>query len=467
MKHTTTPPPNIVVLILDAVRARNMSGYGYRRRTTPHLDRFAAHNLRFTRAFAPATWTVPTHASLLTGLYLSEHRIENVRGDRRLHPSIVTLPALLRQHGYRTAAFSQNELFGPEHGFTGFERFETTEQLLGASQGSRLTRYRRKLGGMRVTLDAVRAWLVESSGPALAVANVTNAHYPWAPPLDLLLRRLGRNAPLALKSRYNTMRPYWTNSGRERPTARDRRLWQAMYDAALAHVDREIGRFLARCAGLPAWRNTVCIITADHGELLGDYRDLAGHMLCLSDRLVHVPLIVRHPAEPARSVGHVVETLGLFSSVARWAGVDEADVPEAQRGRAAWQPALAGAPMSAFAFAEEDYTDSYDVPAGLRESNPALPTDAFPRRQEMVRSAEFKLIVNDDRPDTFYDLRRDPDELANRIDAAELSAEIARHRAALDAWRERRTVLAPTRVDHDATVDDAVAARLRALGYLP
>jgi arylsulfatase A-like enzyme len=115
MNINSKEKPHIILIVLDAVRARNMSAYGYPISTTPYIDGFANNNLLFRRAYAPATWTIPTHASLLTGLYLSQHRIENVNRDRSFNKAIVTLPQLLRSSGYQTAAFSQNLLFSAEH----------------------------------------------------------------------------------------------------------------------------------------------------------------------------------------------------------------------------------------------------------------------------------------------------------------------------------------------------------------
>ena len=100
--------PNILVLILDTLRARNVSCYGYSVRTTPHLDAFAQDAVLFKRAYTTTTWTVPSHASMLSGLYLSQHRVENIQRDRRFHQAIVPLPSALREVGYKSAGFSQN-----------------------------------------------------------------------------------------------------------------------------------------------------------------------------------------------------------------------------------------------------------------------------------------------------------------------------------------------------------------------
>ena len=93
-------PPDILLIVLDAARADRFSSYGYHRQTTPHMDRFAGEGLRFTRAVSTSSWTLPTHASLFTGLLPDEH------GTRNQHAWLIdrfpTLAELLAKRGYRT-----------------------------------------------------------------------------------------------------------------------------------------------------------------------------------------------------------------------------------------------------------------------------------------------------------------------------------------------------------------------------
>ena len=167
-------PPNIILIVLDAVRAHNVSAYGYPRRTTPFLDEFAANNMLFKRAISPATWTIPTHASLLSGLYLSQHRLENVNGDRRFNSVIRTLPELLSHAGYHTAVYSQNILFSAENYLAdGFDEFYHLEDFLNVprrtanyvhmagqnSTGGALKGYLRKLKAPRLLFDKTADWL--------------------------------------------------------------------------------------------------------------------------------------------------------------------------------------------------------------------------------------------------------------------------------------------------------------------
>lgn len=100
---TSAQRPSVLVIILDALRARNVSCYGDSEVATPYLKVFAEDNVLFKRAYTTSTWTIPTHASMLSGLYLSQHPIENIERDRRFSKSIMPLPEALHSVGYRMA----------------------------------------------------------------------------------------------------------------------------------------------------------------------------------------------------------------------------------------------------------------------------------------------------------------------------------------------------------------------------
>ena len=479
--------PNIILIVLDAVRARNVSAYGYLQETTPFLDEFAAGNLLFNRAISPATWTIPTHASLLSGLYLSQHRLETLKGDRRFNPHIRTLPDLLSENGYQTAAFSQNILFSGQHYLAdGFREFYHLEDFLNLprrkAQNQRkrrmfgadgaVTGYLRKLRGPRLLFDKMTRWLnaLDDETPAFLMTNITNAHYPWAPPLDLLLPKLGSDIGNVCKRDFVTLDPFRFNSGISQVTDTHRRMWLAFYDAAIMHVDREVGRFLRRLSRWEGWSNTIVIITADHGELLGDYRDIVGHTLSVTDKLIHVPLMIRHPDYLGGiSVEGVVQTLDLLASIVHWLGLEPQNIAPAQLQR----PPLANAVANAadhggIAFAEEDYTDGYDVIGGLQRVNPEMDAYKYPRQQIAVRSATHKYIWFDDRPGEFYDLLTGPAEEHNILDsgiAAQLPSLLSLQDA-LASWRSNLELLHAWDVPDVYQMDTDVRARLRELGYV-
>lgn len=480
--------PHIILIVLDAVRASNMSAYGYPISTTPYIDAFANNNLLFRRAFAPATWTIPTHASLLTGLYLSQHRIENVNRDRSFNKAIVTLPQLLRSNGYRTVSFSQNVLFSAEHHLAdGFDEFYRFEDLLHSQKNQRLSRffandssrighmirrYLRKMRAPRLIFDSLHQWFnsCDDQKPLFLMTNITNAHYPWAPPVNLLWSRLGWDIRRLRTNDFVTLDPFGYNSGKKKFTDVHRRIWGHLYDAAITHVDREVGRFLAKLQRSPKWSNTIVIITADHGELLGDYRNIVGHTLSLHDHLLHVPLIIRHP-DYANSVTveRVVQTLDLYASILKWLNLPSQQIPNSQNQRPSWSEAIDNAKdRDGIAFAEEDYTESYDVIRGLLRVNPGMNPQKYPRQQIAVHSARYKYIWFDDRPGEFYDLEVDPLEahsLLHTTSPVEQSV-LQSLQKALDDWRSNLELFPPVRIDKTAEVEPEVLAHLRDLGYV-
>lgn len=484
-RRATHGRPSILVIILDALRAKNVSSYGYSVRTTPHLDRFAGENVLFRRAYTTSTWTIPTHASMLSGLYLSQHRLENIRRDRRFHESVVPLPAALRPAGYETAAFSQNMLFTPAHHFDCFDTFYGPEdlrelrwlsgQLFAGSSGTnglvdRFNSYLEKMFRPRAFFDAIFDWIgaQDSSTPFFLMANVLNAHYPWAPSPDILLSQLRFNPRHLLRSEFTLLKPWQFNSGLKQVTDTHRRVWRSLYDAAAIHLDRELGRFLERLRRWHGWQDLVVVVTSDHGEMLGDYRDLVGHMLSLHDNILHVPLVVRHPDYPSElTVEGVVQTVDLYPSIVEWAGVGSDSIPTAQLQRPSYSKAVDSPDsLSGYAFAEEDYSDSYDVIDGPIGTNPKMKADKFPRRQVSVRSATHKYIWCDDRPGEFYDLLSDPSETNNVFSQNADAPVMAELEQILEGWYSGLEVFPPRIEERPGEEDAELIERLRRLGYV-
>lgn len=474
--------PNIIVIILDAVRARNVSAYGYKSMTTPHLDAFARENILFRRAFSPATWTIPSHTSLLSGLYLSQHRIENAQAKRRLHPAIVTIPEALSLHGYRTAAFSQNMLFSPKHHFDGFDNFIEVEDAHFVTQmggkkpkksGSlswKISRYARKVKSARKMLEQMLNWITASPDPFFLTANLTNAHYPWAPPLDILFRKAGLNSRYLLREEYHSLNPFQFNSGKKSITPTHRYIWQKCYDASIMHLDREVNRFLQQLRKRKAWSNTIFIVTADHGEMIGDYRDIVGHTLSLHDNLIHVPLLMSHPQYTGGLVVEgVVQIHDLFSSILDWSQSSTENIPPSQLQRPSLSRAIEHAQdQQGFAFAEEDYTDSYDVLGGLQRVNPRMDPNKYPRKQIAIRSSTHKYIWFNDRPGEFYNLNADPLEENNLVatnDSSERTI-MSDLQNALEIWRSNLDPFPPQIVEDQTATNPEIRERLRELGYL-
>jgi arylsulfatase A-like enzyme len=276
--------PNVLLVVMDTVRADRLSAYGSKHASTPALDRLAAQGTLFERAYASSSWTLPSHASMLTGLPAPLHGAEStkdvVRADR------VQLQQVLAAQGYATAAFvSNNVFFVPERGFgTGFQVFNVySPQILMARSafGIQLTRPVRRFDvdlvpfrGASAINRELQGWL-DSVGdrPFFAVLNYMDAHEPYDAGFGRPHLRI------------------WDLRKRRSPD--NNRELAAAYDRAVMALDAEIGRLVDWLSRRPGWERTLLLITSDHGEAIADGSFDHGFDLTLEQ--LQVPLIMRLP----------------------------------------------------------------------------------------------------------------------------------------------------------------------------
>lgn len=290
--------PNILILVLDTVRAMSLSVYGYQRSTTPVLERLAKRGVVFNRAISTAPWTRPSHASLFTGRWEHELSADHLVPLDGAYP---TLAEQLAAVGYRTGGFVANLTHAtPAAGIArGFEHYEAhpvtpAQVLVSAWFPGRL--YKLLPGGgrfpearinyVRKTAEdinrAILHWVDRSQGrPFFAFANYMDAHDPYRPqpPFDTLFA----------EPAYPTLPP--TRAG---GPGLDRPREMRPYDQAIAYLDHEIGRLLQALEQRGLLQNTVVIITSDHGEAFGEH-GIYGHGSTLYLPMLHVPLLLAGP----------------------------------------------------------------------------------------------------------------------------------------------------------------------------
>jgi arylsulfatase A-like enzyme len=290
-------PPDVILVVVDTLRAQNLSTLGYERDTTPNLTRFAADAITYEDAISTGTWTVPSHASMFTGLLPSYHGAERVAADRNLatpiNPEVATLAEILRGHGYRTAAFVANSTYlSPSLGFArGFEKFSPEEGLTDAV-GNR-------------ALD----WLAGSIRPTFLFLNVLDPHEPYEPPAPYDQSYPGKRDDLGNK----ITELYWKGT---ELTPEVRQHFESLYDGEISYTDRALEGLFGRLRDLGRYDESLIILTSDHGELLGEH-GLAGHGADPYQELVHVPLFVKMPdgADAGTRVERRVSTLGVFATI--------------------------------------------------------------------------------------------------------------------------------------------------------
>jgi arylsulfatase A-like enzyme len=285
--------PNVLLIILDTVRAFNLGLYGYDRPTSPFLDELARRGVVFDNAFVSAPWTLPSHGSMFTGHWPFELTAswQEPLDDR--HPVIAEA---LRDRGYVTGGFVANYLFGPDvyglgRGFTHYSGWpHSFATMIDTSPVFRFatSRFNRTFGyhytpERRTADDIVREFLrwkpADGERPWFAFLNLFDAHEPYHPP-----------APWA--TRFGD--PRHRRIEEEMPSDEVVRDLTDAYDGGIAYMDDVLRALFDALEAGGSLDNTLVIVASDHGEHLGE-RNLIDHGNSLFSPLLHVPLIVAWP----------------------------------------------------------------------------------------------------------------------------------------------------------------------------
>lgn len=421
-------PPDILLIVVDTLRADHVGNYGYGPETTPNIDAVAAEGVAFEVAYAPMGTTTPSHGALFTSKEPLDLGL--VRNGLSLSEDAVTLAEILQRNGYRTAGFVSSYPVSSRFGMAqGFEHFDDEFSI--ATSRVRDARWEklRVDGGFdrdaRATVGAALAWLRAESpvSPLFLWVHLFDPHGPHRHPQqfeDLFLRP--------------------GMSHREQAIAR--------YDANVRYADEAIGRLVEYFTESRDWKNTFVVIVSDHGEGLFDH-EWQFHNRTTYEEEVRVPFILRWPgqipgslrlAQPAQLVDllpTLVSALGLEVSDARFEGIDlmphvrESAVPDPER------PVFLQRP--------------YYPPAG----------DQHPDRGYGfgVRSGRWKYFEapGEERRE-LYDLYEDPGERTDL--SGERAERVAEMSALIREWRARRQ--AGAAASELTPVDEAA---LEALGY--
>jgi arylsulfatase A-like enzyme len=415
---TAVPPPagtpDVILVSMDTTRADHLSTYGYARETSPNLTAFAADALLFTQARSPAGWTLPGHASMLTGLYPSRHGAhlsggwlagQSIDGRRNvafpLAADKVTLAEALRDRGYQTGAVVANfSYLYRDYGLAqGFGFYDDAPGLLLRVHPpiTRLVRmavpsfavkpYRTARQVNAAALD----WLdhAPTGRPAFLFVNYMEPHQPWMAeaPYDRWVWEQPQAASLVQKDLYtHEVKTF---------TPEELGFIVASYDGQVAAMDAALGELLAALKTRGRYENALVIVTADHGEMLGDHGTV-GHMgRMLYEPLVHVPLVVKFPgAERARGRDErPVQIVDVTPTALASAGAPP--IPGMQG------EALPG--VTHTIVAEEDINPFLVQTVGA----------AYDRAIRVVYDGSHKLITTSRGERMLFDLARDPGENEN------------------------------------------------------
>jgi len=441
--------PNLVLVLIDTLRADRTSAYGYARPTTPNLEALARRGVLWSEAHATASWTWPSTASILTGLYPSQHGVEDARTSF-LPERLDTLAEALQRVGFTTAAWSGSPLIVPDKRFDqGFEFFES-------SRGGRLRRSDIVLPGALQWLDSVRdrrfflyLHLMEPHAPYVPLEPGRARFAPDVP------REFDPGSPVGYG--WALQREGFDARGEPRTDAvvppEEQRWISALYDACVWSADVYLGQLLARLDELGLTESTVVAVTSDHGEELFDH-GLLTHGHGLHRELVRVPLVLAGPGIPR---GARIETplsnAALAPTLARLGGAEIEDLgPRPAAGADLLRP-------------EEDVDTLFSTRQGWWNGYARQPLFGLRRGTLVLHMAPEGAPWGAANPGPgevrMYDLAADPEE---RDDLARSHPE--RAKALREALLAQLARLEHDREESGAPPDEGTLEVLQGLGYI-
>jgi arylsulfatase A-like enzyme len=407
--HTAAPSqtgPSFVVVVLDTMRADHTSAYGYHRDTTPNLARLSARGVRFERAYATSHWSLPSHASLFTGLLTSRHgaHAEHLALDPH-HP---TLAELLARHGYETANFTGNAWIGPGIGMTrGFQQnheswrsYHVDIMLLGKRVYRALVAPDWDKGGT-ASVAGIRRWLAErdTARPYFLFVNIYEPHGPYQH-VPRVFRSRFTDPDLSLSALEAIGNRVMTATQNGNPlSADDAAVGLDLLDGAIAASDAPLGEILELVGDDP-----IVVALSDHGELFGEHT-LFGHSNTLYEPLIRIPMVIAGRGVPSGLITEeVVSLVDIMPTLLALAGIQAPAVDGIDL-----RPLLreGGKLERRLVRAEQFSPDT--LAHGWAHQRPDEVEYLHARKQAVV-SRDLKRIIAADGSDSGYDLRADPGE---------------------------------------------------------
>ena len=461
--------PNVFLAVMDAVRPDHLSCYGYSQRTTPNIDEIADEGVLFENAFSAAPWTPPSHASMFTGMYPSQHGVlgENLYLDEE----IPTLADIFRSKGYKTLGICRNVFVGSQTGLDrGFEKFDSQRKSVRRlsldwiafclKTDIRFVMY--KWASQARVFRQLRKWILgaeKANQPFFIFVNYLDAHTPYRPPhpfKEKFEKTHNRSTDLQKITDVFNHRHGYPYVAEEIEVSREE--WEVLrswYDGEIAYIDFFLGMLFDFLRERALFDNTFVVITSDHGENFGDHH-LANHVFCLYDSLLHVPLIMKCPEgfSTRKRISNIVSHVDILPTLLSLLNLESRHhisgvnlLPFQDRAYHKCVCAEYGPPLA-------------DLQALKRLSPNVEPSicSKHNRILKCIRSQDFKYIIGSDREEELYNLAEDPNENRNVI--REFPEKAHEFKVLLNTELEGRS----TKKAKPA-FDDKMKRRLQELGY--
>ncbi len=425
-QRTTGPRPrNVILYLVDTLRADHLGCYGYSRPVSPHIDAFARQAVTFRHTVAQSSWTRPATTTILTGLLPRTHGV-NGRRDK-LSEQALTLAEMLQARGYQTAGFVTNGNVARSFGLA--QGFETYELLPGKHSAA-------------TDVNAAAAGWLESEwkkdAPFFLYLHTVEPHAPYTPPAPFRQRF----APEVHDELLTRMRVFHRlEDSSLAPTPELRQSLLDLYDAEIAANDAAFGDLIDLLARRGLWEDTVVVFISDHGEELFEHGGWE-HGKTLHGEVLDVPLIVRAPGAAARTVQRQVQQVDVAPTVLNLLGLP---IPPAVEGHSLlpWMTGTApGDDPDAEAYS---WLDQH----GFRAAS--VTTPAWRMIEDRAPNAGRSL----------YDRKADPGEHRDLADGRTVRTGYLRAHLLAAERRRKGALQAGT-----AVLDEELRKELQALGYL-
>lgn len=418
--------PNVIIISIDTLRADHLGCYGYPRPISPAIDKIASQGLLFEDVSTTSPWTLPAHASLLTGLYPSRHGVKSE--NSKISVDITTLASVLAQNGFATGAVVNSEYLGREYGFAqGFDFY------------SRLPEIHNALGvATAITAQAVD-WLAENKNERFFLfLHYYDVHSDYSSLRRYETQFVGPYSGLVDGSTSQLLR---FRKGQFDLNKADVKHLSDLYAAGVRQMDDDLKKLFAFLKKQKLLDKTLLIITSDHGEEFLDHGGVL-HGRTQFQELIHVPLIIRAPGIPRdkrinypASLVDVMPTVLTMLDIPAPSSIDGIDLSSL------WQKG-GTQPPTTFIFAEADhYNIKHDIKRAIRHQQYKLHYDLLTKETQL------------------YDLANDPKEKVNIISEHNPMAESLLKRLKKFMQSEKtapkRTPLSPQEIE-----------KLKSLGYL-
>jgi arylsulfatase A-like enzyme/Flp pilus assembly protein TadD len=402
------PPPNVILITVDTLRADRLGCYGNTQIETPNMDAMARDGVLFARAIAQVPLTAPSHAAILTGTYPIWNGMRDW-SDPGLRPDVPTLAEIFKRQGYTTAAFVSAFVLDSMWGLArGFDHYDDWFEAQDYTQVKRQSVER----SADKTVDRTLAWLrSRPPGPFFLWVHLYDPHAPYRPPEPFKARYQGRP-----------------------------------YDGEVAYTDQQLGRLMQFLRAQGLYSSALIVLTSDHGEALGEHQEQE-HGYFIYQPGVHVPLVMKFPAgfAPAQPrISKVVNTIDLAPTVAQFCAFPS-DEQRSFQGRSLLTLVTKGSDATPrYGYSESLY------PRSLVGASPLFGLQT--ERYHYIRAPHEEL----------YDLDQDPQEKRNvlrenpNVAAAlreQLQGTLSRYKPAEGSGAGGR-------------VDPETAEKLRSLGYV-